>query len=272
MGKQIEVELYKLLHSRTTYVSLIGYLFLLLIFFASGSVFMMVAGNLSVPSESIGFFKGIADGINIPIQISVLRSAHSFIIFSWLIGLNLCISTFSSETKNRTLSLYICEGGKAETLYIAKMFAICIVTTILQLIFTLLCLFLMAGQLNYPLTTSEVMQTVGIALLNSVVLLAFLEFSVFMLTLLRSRIAVELILCLIPLIGAILYGTSFAEIQATGVQTPLVIKILPTYYWANLASLRLIDGIIWEALIYSILLFCGAAMGTVILLKHREMK
>ena len=260
MGKQIKVELYKLLHSRTTYVSLIGYLFLLLIFFASGSVFMMVAGNLSVPSESIGFFKGIADGINIPIQISVLRSAHSFIIFSWLIGLNL------------TLSLYICEGGKAETLYIAKMFAICIVTTILQLIFTLLCLFLMAGQLNYPLTTSEVLQTVGIALLNSVVLLAFLEFSVFMLTLLRSRIAVELILCLIPLIGAILYGTSFAEIQATGVQTPLVIKILPTYYWANLASLRLIDGIIWEALIYSILLFCGAAMGTVILLKHREMK
>ena len=76
MGKQIKVELYKLLHSRTTYVSLIGYLFLLLIFFASGSVFMMVAGNLSVPSESIGFFKGIADGINIPIQISVLRSAH----------------------------------------------------------------------------------------------------------------------------------------------------------------------------------------------------
>ena len=32
MGKQIKVELYKLLHSRTTYVSLIGYLFLLLIF------------------------------------------------------------------------------------------------------------------------------------------------------------------------------------------------------------------------------------------------
>lgn len=272
MGKQIKVEMYKLLHARTTCFSLIAYLFLLLLFFASGSVFMMVAGNLSVPSESIGFFKGIADGADIPVQISVLRSAHSFIIFSWLIGLNLCISTFSSETKNRTLSLYISEGGKAETLYIAKMFAICIVTSILQLIFTLLCLFLMAGQLNYPLTTSEVLQTVGIALLNIVVLLAFLEFSVFMLTLLRSRIAVELILCLMPLIGAILYGTSFAEIQATGVQTPLVIKILPTYYWANLASLRLIDGIIWEALIYSILLFCVAMVGTIMLLKHREMK
>ena len=85
MGKQIKVELYKLFHSRTRYFSLIGYLFLLLIFFASGPVFMMVAGNLSVPSESIGFFKGIADGVDIPIQISVLRSAHSFIIFSWLI-------------------------------------------------------------------------------------------------------------------------------------------------------------------------------------------
>lgn len=272
MGKQIRTELYKAFHSNATIVSLAAYLLFLLLFWKSGSIMMMVAGNLAVPSESVGFFKGVIESLNVPMGTCVLRSAQSFMIFSWLIGLNYCISVFSSESKNHTLSLFICHGGKVGTLYRAKIFVTDGIISVFQLAFTLLCLIISSRQLNYELAVADILKTVIIALLNIIILLAFLQLSIFMLTLIQSRVVAELILCFIPTIGAFLYGLNFEGFQSLPIVMQFIIKMLPTYYWANICSLRFTNGIIWETLVYTIVLLCITMLGTVIILKRREVK
>ena len=272
MIAQIRAEIYKLRHTRAFAFTIIAYILLLILFQQSGPILLMVAGNLADPNQSIGFFKGAAPGIDGTTQLCVLRSAHSFLIFSWIIGLSLCISFFGRENENRTTSLYVCHGGKIERLYFCKAAVAYIVVAVLQILFTILCLALSALELGYYLTIRDILQTTIVSILNTLVLLAFLSLAVLILTILHSRFVTQFLLCFFPLAGIFAYQTNFSNFESLPTILQFFAKLLPTYYWSNISSLRFVGNIAVESILYSVVLFCVTLCVTIAIVNRREMK
>lgn len=272
MMAQIRAEVYKLRHTRAFAFTILAYVLLLILFQQSGPTLLMVAGNLSDPNQSIGFFKGAAPGVDGSIQLCVLRSAHSFLIFSWLIGLSLCISFFGREIENRTASLYVCHGGKLKRLYLCKTVVVNAAILVLQSLFTFSCLVFSAWELGYSLTIKDFCQTAVASTLNILVLLAFFSLAVLILTILHSLFVTQFLLCFFPLAGIFMYQTNFVDFESLPTILQFLAKLLPTYYWSNISSLRFVGNIVIEAMLYSVILFCVTLCATIAIVNRREMK
>lgn len=269
---QIKAEFYKLFRTKSLWMALFAYVILLLLYVNCDHLLMMVAGDLSDPSLSIGFFRGTLGNGQTASYLDVMRSAHSFTIFTWLICVNFCISVFSAEKKNRTALVYVCHGGHLTVLYGAKFAVVSFLCAVTQLIFTISCLFLAAAQFQYDLTIADVWQTALISAFNILILIAFLSLAVFVLLLTQSRLMSELVMCFLPLAGVFLYQVNFTHFEELPAPLKMLVQMLPTYYWSNFSALRLLSSIEIGAVIYAsvtLLLTYGAIR---MLLKTREVR
>ena len=272
MWNQIRAEVYKLVHTKALYVTFLLILVVFGIFFVGGEQQFVVSSsstdNTWAIGKTVGFLARAYSGSQ-PGAGELIRTATSYTVFFWLIVLLFAVIFFSREYTDSTIKIVIAAGQNRVKFFIAKYIVITVTSLILYFLFMITAYIMECVKCRVPI---QLFPMVKIALLNGMVMAAFIGITLMLCVVLKHTAVVVGAMALFTFSGPLIYMMTWDQMAAQSWRVLVYLKINPMYYWMNLCAYNLIPGLQNSTMIYFTITTIFTILVSALILRRQEIR
>ena len=272
MYNQIKSDIYKLIHSKASVVSIIMVMIIGVIAINAGEIAFMYSGDTLNPSQSVGFSSRFYMDILEPTITEIIRTALSYTVFFWVVALAFTGQFFSKEYTDGTLKVMVAHGTKRTQIYMSKLLVSLVYILMGYLLFTATIFFIETFRLGFAVSMEDIGVFSVMVGLSSLVFCTFITFVLLLFALIKNIMVTTTLMCIFVFSGPMVYMMIWDKMEQQPLLMQWFVKINPMYYWMNICNYHLQGHIIPEIICYGVMGSIICIILTLLVVKKQEIK